>query len=300
MAWDAGDFSRTSIEARGIVDVQQGEVISDKYGLPDLAERNLELMLAAVVEASLLHRQSRRDQETLDHWSETMETISQAAHAAYRGFVDGEGTLDYFRAATPFAELGKLNIGSRPSHRRKGDMSKSSVRAIPWVFGWSQSRHMMPAWYGVGYALSQWLEHNPKSLTKLRDMNKQWPFFAAMMSNMQMSLFKCEMRTALEYSKLCNNKALGKSIFAKIEKENKRTIEQVLKIANIKNLLSTDQALSLSLTRRDPYLDPLGYLQINLLKKYRDETVAENKREEWQGALLSSINAIAAGLRNTG
>ena len=131
-------------------------------------------------------------------------------------------------------------------------------------------------------------------------MNKQWPFFAAMMSNMQMSLFKCEMRTALEYSKLCQNQALGKSIFAKIEKENKRTIEQVLKIANIKNLLSTDQALSLSLTRRDPYLDPLGYLQINLLKKYRDETVAESKRDEWQGALLSSINAIAAGLRNTG
>jgi phosphoenolpyruvate carboxylase len=179
-------------------------------------------------------------------------------------------------------------------------MSKSSVRAIPWVFGWSQSRHMMPAWYGVGHAISSWLENNPGSLKILRDMNKQWPFFAAMISNMQMSLFKSDMRTALEYSKLCRNSAPGKAIFAKIQNENKRTIEQVLKIANIKKLLSTDPVLTLSLTRRDPYLDPLGYLQINLLKKYRDESVAEDKREEWQSALLSSINAIAAGLRNTG
>ena len=179
-------------------------------------------------------------------------------------------------------------------------MCNSSLRAFPWVFGWSQPRHMMPAWYGVGYALDQWLEQNPRSLKKLRDMNRQWPFFAAMISNLQMSLFKCDMRTALEYSKLCNHKALGKSIFAKIEKENKRTIEQVLKIANIRSLLATDPVLTLALTRRDPYLDPLGYLQINLLKKYRDETVVENKREIWQSALLSSINAIAAGLRNTG
>jgi phosphoenolpyruvate carboxylase len=131
-------------------------------------------------------------------------------------------------------------------------------------------------------------------------MNRQWPFFAAMISNMQMSLFKSDMRTALEYSKLCQNPSLGKSIFGKIQKENKRTIEAVLKIANIKKLLSSDPVLTLSLTRRDPYLDPLGYLQITLLKKYRDESVSEQKRMQWQAPLLSSINAIAAGLRNTG
>lgn len=159
---------------------------------------------------------------------------------------------------------------------------------------------MMPAWYGVGYAIEQWLKESPGSLKLLRKMNKDWPFFSAMISNMQMSLFKCDMRTALEYSKLCQDEALGKNVFGKIQKENKRTIEQILKIANLKTLLSNDPVLTLSLTRRDPYLDPLGYLQINLLKKYRDESVAEESRDEWQGALLSSINAIAAGLRNTG
>jgi len=198
------------------------------------------------------------------------------------------------------SEIGLMNIGSRPSHRKKSDRSKSSIRAIPWVFGWSQSRHMMPAWYGVGYAISQWLKTNHGSVKKLRDMNRHWPFFAAMISNLQMSLFKSDMRTALEYSKLCDDKTLGKTIFTKIEKENKLAIEQFLKIANIKKLLSSDPVLTLSLTRRDPYLDPLGNLQINLLRKYRDETVPEEQRIEWQGALLSSINAIAAGLRNTG
>jgi phosphoenolpyruvate carboxylase len=115
-----------------------------------------------------------------------------------------------------------------------------------------------------------------------------------------MSLFKCDMRTALEYSKLCQDKTLGKTVFGKVQKEHKQTVEQCLNIANIKQLLSNDQVLMLSLTRRDPYLDPLGYLQINLLKKYRDESTSEEQRLEWQGALLSSINAIAAGLRNTG
>ena len=278
---------------------EQGEVLSHKYGNAETASYELAMGITGLMKASI--GLVREETVSYDEFHPVMQQLSDLSEQYYRDLTDHtEGFFEYFYEATPVSELGLMNIGSRPSHRRKGDMSKSSVRAIPWVFGWSQSRHMMPAWYGVGYALSQWLEHNPKSLTKLRDMNKQWPFFAAMMSNMQMSLFKCEMRTALEYSKLCQNQALGKSIFAKIEKENKRTIEQVLKIANIKNLLSSDQALTLSLTRRDPYLDPLGYLQINLLKKYRDEMAAESKREEWQGALLSSINAIAAGLRNTG
>jgi len=230
-----------------------------------------------------------------------MQKLSDHSEYYYRELTDHtKGFFEYFYEATPVSEIGLMNIGSRPSHRRKGDMSKSSVRAIPWVFGWGQSRHMMPAWYGVGYAIEQWLLENPGSLKNLRDMNKQWPFFTAMISNMQMSLFKSDMRTALEYSKLCQSKALGKTIFGKIRKENHRSIEQVLKIANIKKLLSNDPVLTLSLTRRDPYLDPLGYLQISLLKKYRDESVPEKKRLQWQAALLSSINAIAAGLRNTG
>jgi phosphoenolpyruvate carboxylase len=278
---------------------EQGEVLSHKYSNAETAYYELAMGITGLMKAST--GIVREDSTSYDHFHPAMQQLADLSEKYYRDLTDHtRDFFEYFYEATPVSEIGLMNIGSRPSHRRKGDMSKSSVRAIPWVFGWSQSRHMMPAWYGVGYAISQWLDKNPGSVNKLRDMYRQWPFFAAMISNLQMSLFKCDMRTALEYSKLCHNQALGKSIFGKIQMENKRTIEQVLKIANIKNLLSTDPVLTLSLTRRDPYLDPLGYLQINLLKKYRDKTVAKNKREQWQSALLSSINAIAAGLRNTG
>ncbi len=131
-------------------------------------------------------------------------------------------------------------------------------------------------------------------------MKRNWPFFAAMISNLQMSLFKSDMRTALDYSKLVDNQVLGKGIYAMMQKENRRSIEVVLAITNLKSLLANDPVLALSLSRRDPYLDPLGYLQINLLRKYRDESLAEKGRMQWQSALLSSINGIAAGLRNTG
>jgi phosphoenolpyruvate carboxylase len=243
----------------------------------------------------------REDNTSYDEFYPVMQQLSDYSETAYRDLTDyTDGFFEYFYEATPVREIGLMNIGSRPSHRRKGDMSKSSVRAIPWVFGWSQSRHVMPAWYGIGSSFEQWLKSSSGSLKLLRQMNSQWPFFAALISNTQMSLFKSDMRTALEYSKLCQNKELGKRIFSKIRKENQRTIEQILDIASIKELLANDPALKLSLTRRDPYLDPLGYLQINLLRKFRDESVSEADRQTWQSALLSSINAIAAGLRNTG
>jgi len=278
---------------------EQGEVLSHKYGNTETAHYELAMGITGLMKASIgiLGEESAN----YDIFHTVMQQLSDLSEQCYRDLTDHtRGFFEYFYEATPVSEIGLMNIGSRPSHRRKGDMTKSSVRAIPWVFGWGQSRHMMPAWYGVGYAISHWLEKNPGSLKKLRDMYRQWPFFASMISNMQMSLFKSDMRIAREYSKLCRDKELGKSIFGNIQKENKRTIEQVLNIANSKTLLSTDPVLTLSLTRRDPYLDPLAYLQIILLNKYRDETVVEEKRQEWQSALLSSINSIAAGLRNTG
>jgi phosphoenolpyruvate carboxylase len=278
---------------------EQGEVLSHKYGNTETAHYELAMGITGLMKASvgIVHD----DNADYDAFHSVMQELADFSEHYYRELTDHtRGFFEYFYEATPVSEIGLMNIGSRPSHRRKGDLSKSSVRAIPWVFGWGQSRHMMPAWYGVGYSIEHWLQENPRSVKKLRDMNRQWPFFAAMISNMQMSLFKSDMRTALEYSKLCQNQSLGNSIFGKIQKENKRTIEQILKIANIKKLLSSDPVLTLSLTRRDPYLDPLGYLQITLLKKYRDESVSEQKRMQWQAPLLSSINAIAAGLRNTG
>ncbi len=278
---------------------EQGEVLSHKYSNTETAHYELAMGITGLMKASI--GLLRDDDTEYNRYYPAMQQLSDYSEQYYRDLTDHtEGFFEYFYEATPVSEIGLMNIGSRPSHRRKGDMSKSSVRAIPWVFGWSMSRHMMPAWYGVGYAIEQWLNTESGSIKTLREMNRDWPFFSAMISNMQMSLFKSDMRTALEYSKLCHNSEICKNVFGKIQKENKHAIEKVLEISKLKNLLANDPILTLSLTRRDPYLDPLGYLQINLLKKYRDESVAEESRLKWQGALLSSINAIAAGLRNTG
>jgi len=227
--------------------------------------------------------------------------LSDFSESCYRELTDDTaGFFEYFYETTPVSEIGLMNIGSRPSHRRKGDLSKSSVRAIPWVFGWSMSRTTMPAWYGVGHAIERWSKADPGNLRQLRRMRKHWPFFAAMISNLQMSLFKSDMLIALEYSRLCDDNRLADSIYQMLRRENQRSIEGVLRVAGIKTLLEKDDVLKLSLTRRDPYLDPLAYLQIDLLRKYRDEAQDEADRMQWQAALLSSINGIAAGLRNTG
>jgi phosphoenolpyruvate carboxylase len=212
-----------------------------------------------------------------------------------------EGFFEYFYQATPVSEIGLMNIGSRPSHRRQGDMSKSSVRAIPWVFGWAQSRHTLPAWYGMGSAIEAWLKLHPdEGLDKLQKMYSDWPFFNAMISNTQMALFKSDMQTARYYADLCDNQQMADKIFHMICNEHEKIMRYALKIPQSERLLSSEPTLELSLTRREPYLDPLGYIQINLLRKYRAGSSDPQLCEEWKGALLSSINAIAAGMRNTG
>ena len=278
---------------------EQGEVLSHKYGNAETANYELAMGITGLMKASL--NSARRTAPSDEAYHPLMQQLADLSEQAYRQLTDDtEGFFEYFYEATPVEEIGLMNIGSRPSHRRKGDLSKSSVRAIPWVFGWNMSRTTMPAWYGVGYAVEQWLAAGAGSLQQLREMNRQWPFFGAMISNLQMSLFKSDMRIALEYSKLCDEDALADRVFGMIEQENRRSIDSVLEIAEIEELLADDPVLTLSLTRRDPYLDPLAHLQIDLLKKYRDETQSEEDRLQWQAALLSSINAIAAGMRNTG
>ena len=241
------------------------------------------------------------EQPDHDGFHPLMRELADLSERGYRQLTDDTpGFFDYFYEATPVGEIGLMNIGSRPSHRRQGDLSKSSVRAIPWVFGWSMSRTMMPAWYGVGSALREWSAARPDALAELRAMENQWPFFRAMVSNLQMSLFKADMRIALEYSRLCRDRELADHVFGMITDEYQASKQAVLDIAGVDGLLANDRVLMLSLTRRDPYLDPLAYLQIELLRKYRDQQENENDREQWRSALLSSINAIAAGLRNTG
>jgi len=278
---------------------EQGEVLSHKYGNAETANYELAMGITGLMKASMLSQ--RQDEANYEKYHDTMQALSTLSEKSYRQLTDDTaGFFEYFYETTPVSEIGLMNIGSRPSHRRKGDLSKSSVRAIPWVFGWSMSRTTMPAWYGVGTAIDKGMAANSTDLEQLREMNRQWPFFAAMISNLQMSLFKSDMRIALEYSKLCENKDLATLIYDMIRRENERSIAAVLQIAGVDALLANDPVLTLSLTRRDPYLDPLAYLQIELLKKYRDEAQPEADRLQWQSALLSSINAIAAGLRNTG
>ncbi len=278
---------------------EQGEVLSHKYGNAETANYELAMGITGLMKASIGSRQE--DEANYQQYHPIMQQLAEFSEQYYRELTDNtEGFFEYFYETTPVSEIGLMNIGSRPAHRRKGDLSKSSVRAIPWVFGWSMSRTTMPAWYGVGYAIEAWLDAKPKRLKQLRDMNQHWPFFAAMISNLQMSLFKSDMRIALDYSKLCDEKNLADLIYNMLKQENKRSIDAVLQVANLKKLLANDPVLTLSLSRRDPYLDPLAYLQIDLLKKYRDEDQPEAAQMQWQSALLSSINGIAAGLRNTG
>jgi len=279
---------------------EQGEVLSNKYSNTETALYELSMGVTGLMKASLT---IIRD-FALNHsqFYDTMQQLSELSEQSYRDLTDNtEGFFEYFYEATPVSEIGLMNIGSRPSHRRKGDMSKSSVRAIPWVFGWAQSRHTLPAWYGMGSAIQQWLKQYPdKGINHLQKMYQDWPFFTAMISNTQMALFKSNMHTAEYYARLCHNQDLSNRVFKRIRHENETTIQQSLAIAQIDHLLAEDALLELSLSRREPYLDPLGFIQINLLQKFRDETVEESSREQWKDALLSTINAIAAGMRNTG
>jgi len=278
---------------------EQGEVLSFKYANVDTATYELGMGITGLLIAS--NNLVATTQPDRNDYLAIMDELADGGERAYRTLTDDtKGFLDYFYEATPVSEIGLMNIGSRPSHRKKADRSKSSVRAIAWVFGWAQSRHTLPAWYGIGTALETWRNNDPLRLVKLQKMYQEWPFFQAMLSNTQMALFKAELDIAREYSKLCEDEATGETVYRLIREEYERTIMQVLNIAGRQTLLEDNQTLALSLTRRDPYLDPLNYIQMILLKRYRSESISDNEKEQWLNPLLRSINGIAAGMRNTG
>ena len=278
---------------------EQGEVLSYKYSNTETAAYELSMGATGLLKASRsLIEKPKKDRK---RYIEVMEELARLGEEAYRDLIDRTpGLLDYFYEATPVEEIGQLNIGSRPSHRRKADRSKSSIRAIPWVFGWAQSRHTLPAWYGIGSALEEWRGEDPERLALLHDMYREWPFFRSLLSNSQMALTKADMRTAQEYVGLCRNQELAARIFPRIREEYKRTIDQVLAVAQTQTLLDENPLLALSLMRRDPYLDPLNHIQIILLKRHRDSLIRNEEQNPWLSPLLRSINAIASGMRNTG
>ena len=205
--------------------------------------------------------------------------------------------MDYFYEATPVQELAELNIGSRPSHRKKTQRSKYSIRAIPWVFGWSLSRHTLPAWYGLGTALNTIASSDSSNMNKLKTMYLEWPFFRVLSDNIQMALAKSDLGIAREYSLLARNRDSSHEIINDIEQEFKSTVQTLLKIVESDELLSDNTKLSLSLSRRQPYLDPLNYIQVMLLKAHREIPDEDTVNLD---PLLRTIHAIATGMRNTG
>ncbi|MGE4278634.1 MAG: phosphoenolpyruvate carboxylase [Magnetospirillum sp.] len=279
---------------------EQGEVLSAKYSNADTATYELTMGVSGLMKGSrclsVVCEPDRPD------FMAVMDELAKAGEAAYRDLTDNTpGFIDYFYEGTPVGEIGLLNIGSRPSHRSKGDRSKYSVRAIPWVFAWAQSRQTIPAWFGFGSALAAWRGDDPAKLAQLREMVAEWPFFRALLSNSAMSLSKSELSIAREYADLCVDADLAETIFGRITGEYETCQAQMLAVFDRDDLLGDNQQLAKSLGRRNPYLDPLNHIQIIALRRCREAPEDDPaERQRWQIPLLRSINALATGMRNTG
>jgi phosphoenolpyruvate carboxylase len=279
---------------------EQGEVIASKYAHPEIGRRNLETLVAATLEATLLHP----TQSAPKGYLQAAQALSDASFAAYRGLVyDTPGFADYFFASTPIREIAELNIGSRPASR-KATRAIEDLRAIPWGFSWGQARVALPGWCGFGSGVETFLGEEPaqraKNLALLKRMLKGWPFFRALLSNLDMVLAKTDLALAERYVELVEDKKLGKRIFAAIKAEFERTQQALNLITGDDKRLAANPALARSIEHRFPYIDPLNHLQVELMRRYRRTLANDPAMERVQRGIHLSINGIAAGLRNTG
>ena len=278
---------------------EQGEVIASKYAQPKIGRRNLETLVAATLEATLLQPTKSAPKSFID----AARQLSEASLSAYRGLVyETPGFADYFFSATPIREIAELNIGSRPASR-KATRAIEDLRAIPWSFSWGQCRVALPGWYGFGAAVEGFLGKGGERTARvalLKRMAKEWPFFTTLVSNLDMVIAKSDMAIAARYVALVEDKKLGRRIFARIEAEWQRTNDALTLITGEKDRLASNPALARSIEHRFPYLDPLNHLQVELMRRYRHRREDDPSLERVRRGIHISINGLAAGLRNTG
>lgn len=273
---------------------EQGEVVSSRYSEPEIAHRHLQQLFHAV----LCSTGKRPLVENISTWSAIMDSLSQSAYQKYRGLVERDDFLKYFHTASPIDQIGQLNIGSRPAHRRSTE-SLDDLRAIPWVFAWTQTRTDIPSWYGVGTGFASWLNEGDREerLATLVQMNQEWPFFRTLLSNVQLGMGRADMAISKMYAGLAGD--VGAAVFRDIEQEFELSKQLVLEITGGDALLHREPWLQHSIRVRNPYVDPLNYIQVELLKKLRANPTGPES-DAIRHAILQSVNGIAAGLQNVG
>jgi phosphoenolpyruvate carboxylase len=278
---------------------EQGETLFYRYNNAETAVYELTMGITALLKASVGLVRPVAEDRTDD--LAVMAELARIGENAYRELTERTaGFLDYFYESTPISEIGQLNIGSRPSHRKQQDRSKGSVRAIAWVFAWAQSRQTFPAWYGIGATFAAWCADKPERLNRLRAMYRDWPFFRDLLRNTQMALSKSDMQIAREYASLCADPETSQRAYGLLSSEYQRCVDWILDVCESDRLLAEDPALAATLHRREAYLGPLNYIQICLLRRLRSESAGSPAETPWMTPLLRTINAIAAGMRNTG
>jgi phosphoenolpyruvate carboxylase len=282
----------------GIRVTEQGEVLSTRYHDPDLAHRILEQMAYGVL---LGTHAAQTETRTPDEWREAMELMSAAGYASYRALVhDDPDFLAFWKQATPIEEISQLKLGSRPSYRRN-TQSVDDLRAIPWVFSWMQSRFGFPGWFGLGSALTSVLERGRRGKKLLRTMHAEWPFFQTTIDNAQLTMRKADMKIAALYSSLVEDEKVRRRIFGLIEEEFARTEQAILAVTGQKQLLGTEPVLLRSVQLRNPYIDPLNYIQVEMMRRLRSaKNPGAEEKAALHGVIELTINGISGGLKNTG